>query len=299
MKWLAVSLIVDAETAEAVVEVLSRYVPQGVAVDQGDGGTSKMVTVRAYLEVDEFLEENKRKIEESLWHLGQISPIPEPEFSYIEDQDWTAAWKEKLQVLRLGKNIVVKPSWRDYVPVGDEVIIEMDPGRAFGTGLHPTTQLCVEALEELMEPGLRVLDLGTGTGVLALVAGKLGATEVLAVDLDSYAIVATRRNAKVNDLVQQIRPVQGSLAAVSGVYDVVMANILAPVIIKMSQEGLAARVRTGGVLVASGVLVEQKEMVSDALGRAGFQIVESRQIDDWVALIAKKLSPRLTATISK
>ena len=291
MEWLEVSVQVNPEAAEAVAEVLSRYAPQGVAIDLGtnDGEVINPVTVKAYLTVDEGIEANRKRVEEALWHLGQIwSVIPEPTFTPIADRDWAAGWKETIPVLRLGKRIVIKPSWRSYEPRQGEILLEMDPGLAFGTGLHPTTQLCIEAVEDLLRPEMRALDLGTGTGILALVAAKLGAAEVVAVDNDVDAVTVTRRNARANDVAHLIRPVHGSLPDISGTYDLVLANILAPVIVKMVESGLAARVRLGGAFVASGILVEQADEVAAALERAGLRVTERRERGDWVALIAKK-----------
>ncbi len=294
--WLEVSVVVDYEAAEAVAEVLSRYAPQGVAIDLGN--EAEVVTVKAYLIADETLEERQRKVEESLWHLGQIWPVPEPTFRSVLEEDWVGAWKDSIPVLKLGERIVVKPSWRNYDPAPDDVVLEMDPGLAFGTGLHPTTQLCVEALEGSVRPGMRVLDLGTGTGVLALIAAKLGAVEIVAVDNDVNAVVVARRNARHNDVAHAIRFVHGSLDDVSGAYELVVVNILAPVIIKMVAEGLVARVQTGGKLVTSGILEEQADEVREALQAAGLHIVSRRQKGDWVSLISKKaagLPPSLTS----
>ncbi|MBN1874153.1 MAG: 50S ribosomal protein L11 methyltransferase [Anaerolineae bacterium] len=283
-EWLEVSVAVDAETAEAVAEVLSRYIPQGVALDLGEG-EGEAVTVKAYLEVDEQVDVHRRQIEEALWHLGQITPIPPPGFSLIPDQDWTAGWKESIQVLHLGQHIVIKPSWRTYTPSTSETVLEMDPGLAFGTGLHPTTQLCVAALEELMVPGACVLDMGTGTGILAMVAAKLGAKQVLAVDTDAHAITATQRNARDNGIEHLLNVIHGSLQDVQGDYDVILANILAPVIIQMVQSGLAQHLRHSGILIVSGILEEQVAAVQTVLLEAGLKVIQTRQQGDWVALI--------------
>ena len=143
------------------------------------------MSVKAYLVADADLETRRHKVEEAIWHLHHIWPvIPEPTFRSIADQDWTAGWKESIPVMHLGARVVIKPSWRDYDPQPEEIVLEMDPGLAFGTGLHPTTQLCVAALEDFAQPGMHVLDLGTGTGILALVAAKLDVADVLAVDTE-------------------------------------------------------------------------------------------------------------------
>ncbi len=291
MEWLEVKLTVEAEAAEAVAEVLSRYAPQGVAIDLGTGSPAEHVTVRAFLACDETIAERQRQVEEGLWHLSQIWPMPAPTFTSIADQDWTASWRETLPVLHLGRRIVIKPSWRTYTPrpggpSTDEVILELDPGQAFGTGLHPTTQLCLEALENLIRPGMRVLDLGTGTGILALAAAKLVyPIEILAVDNDPNAVAVARRNARMNGVNASLRILHGSLGDVSGTYDLILANILAPIILEMAQTGLGARLRQEGRLIASGVLAEQQADVVGALRKNGLELLDVHQRGDWVALI--------------
>jgi ribosomal protein L11 methyltransferase len=290
-EWLEVSVRVPGEAAEAVSEVLSRYAPGGVAIDLGDENAelTQPVTVKAYVAVDDDVDAHRREIEVALAHLHHIwSVVPDPVFTRIEEQDWTAGWKARIPVLHLGEHVVIKPSWRTYTPHGDEVVLKMDPGLAFGTGLHPTTQLCVEALEDLLRPGMRVLDLGTGTGVLALVAAKLGAAEVLAVDHDVNAVAVTRRNIRANHATHKVRPMHGTLTDISGTYDLVLANLLAPIIIEMAETGLASRMRRGGVLVTSGILAEQVPEVTQALNACGLRVTDRRQRDTWVALVARK-----------
>ncbi len=289
MDWLEVSVETDREMAEAVSEVLSRYAPQGVALDLGDDPQSNRVIVRAYLADDGALESRKRQIEEALWHLGQIRPLPAPTFRLIADRDWTAGWKESIPILHIGQRIVIKPSWREYTPQAGEVVLELDPGLAFGTGLHPTTRLCLEALEREVADGMRILDLGSGTGILALAAAKLAQVEVLAVDNDQNAVVATRRNARRNGVSARVRPLHGSLADVSGTYDLILANLLAPILIRMAQDrGLATRLKPQGMLIASGVLVEQGDEVAAAFEANGLEVVERRREEDWLALIARR-----------
>jgi len=148
MEWLEVSVTVENEAAEVVAEVLSRYVYRGVAIEAGpEGWNAGPVVVKAYLPADDQLQATKRRIEEALWHLGQIRPIPAPTFRPVAEVDWAEAWKERLDVLRIGRHIVIRPSWRDYVPEPEDVVIQLDPGMAFGTGLHPTTQMCLVALQ--------------------------------------------------------------------------------------------------------------------------------------------------------
>lgn len=287
MEWLEVSVRVNQEAAEAVAEVFSRYAPQGVAFDLDDDG-GEWVTVKAYLAVDERIATRQRQVQEGLWHLSQIWPvIPEPSFRRVPDQDWTAAWKEQIPVLHLGKRIVVKPSWRTYHPAEGELVLELDPGIAFGTGLHPTTQLCVAALEMYLRPGDSVLDIGTGTGILAMVAAKLGAGHILAVDNDENAVVAARRNTAANGLAAGIELRHGSLVDVENRYDLIVANILASVITSMAEEGLADRLNEGGTLIASGILEEQASDVIQSLTCNGLQVTCCHHKEEWVALIIR------------
>lgn len=289
MEWLQVSVTVKNETAEAVAEVLSRYAPRGVVIEAGpDGWNAGPVIVRAYLPADDRLRANKRSVEEALWHLGQIQPIPAPTFHPIAEEDWAKAWKKQLKVLHIGQRIVIQPSWLDYTPAPGEIIIRLDPGMAFGTGLHPTTQMCLAALEELVNPGTHVLDLGAGSGILAIAAAKLGAGYVLAVDTDPIAVKTARDNVATNEVQETVKLAHGSLTDVTEDYDLVVVNILAKVIVEMAQQGLAKRVRPGGTLIAAGIISDQKPQVIAAIEQAGLTLTGQQWIDDWVCLTAER-----------
>lgn len=289
MEWLQVSVTVKNETAEAVAEVLSRYAPRGVVIEAGpDGWNAGPVIVRAYLPADDRLRANKRSVEEALWHLGQIQPIPAPTFHPIAEEDWAKAWKKQLKVLHIGQRIVIQPSWLDYTPAPGEIIIRLDPGMAFGTGLHPTTQMCLTSLEELVNPGTHVLDLGAGSGILAIAAAKLGAGYVLAVDTDPIAVKTARDNVATNEVQETVKLARGSLTNVTEDYDLVVVNILAKVIVEMAQQGLAKRVRPGGTLIAAGIIADQKPQVIAAMERAGLTLIGQQLIDDWVCLTAER-----------
>lgn len=289
MEWLEVSVTVENEAAEVVAEVLSRYAHRGVAIEAGpEGWNAGPVVVRAYLPVDDQLWDKKRRIEQAFWHLGQIRPVPAPAFRTVAEVDWAEAWKERLDVLRIGRHIVIRPSWRVYAPEPEDVVIELDPGMAFGTGLHPTTQMCLVALEELNPPGASVLDVGTGSGILAIAGAKLGAERVLAVDNDPVAVKTARDNVAANGVQDIVRVARGSLADVSGSYDLVVVNILAKVIVEMAHTGLATRVRAGGTLIATGIIDDQSAKVVAALEQNGLSLVEQRQVEDWVCLLAQR-----------
>lgn len=287
--WLEVSVTVENEVAEAVAEVFSRYAYRGVVIEAGPDGWNAEVIVRAYLPADDQLQANKRRIEEALWHLGQIRPVSAPTFHTVTEADWAEVWKERLNVLHVGRHIVIRPSWRDYAPAPGDIVIQLDPGMAFGTGLHPTTQMCLVALEELVCPGAEVLDLGTGSGILAIAAAMLGAGHVLAVDEDPIAVEAARDNVIVNGVQGIASVVCGSLTEVSGSYDLAVVNILARVIVEMVLGGLATRVRPGGILIAAGILAGQEPEVVTALKQNGFTLVERQQREDWVCLVVKRV----------
>jgi ribosomal protein L11 methyltransferase len=288
-EWLEVSVTVCSETAEAVAEVLSEYAyHRGVAIEvPPEPSPGDPVTVRAYLPVDDEIRARRRSVEESLWHLGQIMPIPEPAFRTVAEADWAEAWKEHMSVLHIGRCIVIKPSWKQYLPKDDEILVELDPGMAFGTGLHPTTRLCLVALEDLIQPGMEVLDLGTGSGILAIAAAKLGATRVLAVDKDPLAVQVARENVRANDVDGVVQVVDGGLEAVEGTYDLVVVNILARVIRELLAGGLVRHARSSAPLVLAGILEEQVLELNGAATQAGLLLAEQRQIDDWVCLVTQ------------
>ncbi len=291
MKWIQVSVSVSAEAAEAVADVLGRFAPGGVAIEvHGDSLiiADGPVTVKAYLPVGSDTPHVQQQLEEALWHLGQILPIPAPTFSDVVEADWADAWKEHFHPLRVGRRIVIKPTWREFDAAPDDIVIELDPGMAFGTGLHPTTQMCLEVVEEKVSPETQMLDLGTGSGILALAAAKLGAAAVLALDNDPVAVAAAQENVRRNGVEDRVTVVQGSLDQAANTYDLVVVNILAKVIMALAREGLAERIRPGGHWVTAGMIEPQVKEVEAALEATGLQVTAQRQISDWVTLIGLK-----------
>ena len=288
MSWLEASVQVDGEAAEAVSEVFNRYGRGGAVLStdfDDESGNTAVATVKTYLPLDEDGLETRQLIEEALWHLSQIYPLPAPEFRELAEDDWANAWKKHYHVLRIGQRIVIKPPWQEHERQPDEVVIELDPGMAFGTGLHPTTRMCLRALEEHLKPGAKVLDLGTGSGILSIAAAKLGAGSVLALDNDPLAVKAARANVQSSG-VQNIVTVQpGSLDKATEKFELVLVNILARVIIELVGQGLVDRVRPTGLLVAAGIIAEQEAKVATALREHGLDIVERRREKDWVTLV--------------
>jgi ribosomal protein L11 methyltransferase len=206
----------------------------------------------------------------------------------VAEKDWEEAWKKRLTVLRIGERIVIQPSWLDYDAGPEDVVIRLDPGMAFGTGLHPTTQICLRALEDFVQPGMEVLDLGTGSGVLAIAAAKLGAARVLAVDNDPQAVVVARRNVIDNGVGDRVQVREGSLLDISDYYDLVVVNILARVIVELIEEGLAEHLRPEAVLITAGITIDSASGVAAAFERGGLDLTDQRQQDDWISLLARR-----------
>src|SRR6185436_12087771 len=170
------------------------------------------VNVRAYLPADANLESTRAALEEALWHLGQILPLPSPKYQTVAEADWAEAWKVNFHPLRLGRRLMIVPAWLNPPLEPEDIPIRIDPGMAFGTGTHPTTQLCLAAIEKHLRPGQAVLDLGTGSGILSVAAAKLGAGPILALDIDAEAVRVARENTALNGVADRIQIEEGSLA---------------------------------------------------------------------------------------
>jgi len=305
MRWLEVTLTVNGEAAEAVADVLTRFAPEGVAIEatrlaiSPDTDLAQPIgdlLVRAYLPADEGLDARRAGLEQALWHLGQLLPLPAPVYRPVAESDWAESWKANFQPLRIGRRLMIIPAWLDPALEPGDIAIRLDPGMAFGTGTHPTTQLCLQAIERHLRPGQTMLDLGTGSGILAIAAAKLGASAVLALDVDDEAVRVAGDNTVANGVAEQVVVGAGSLAEVlAGQFGeewkgapLVVANILARVIVKLMGEGLGEIVAPGGLLVVSGILDSQAFEVIAALKAAGLQIAAQEHIEEWVAIIARK-----------
>jgi ribosomal protein L11 methyltransferase len=299
MNWLEVSLTVDGELAESVADVFARFAPNGVMTEQGvkyndaeDAGTpTGPITVRAYLEVNDQLEETRQKLEESLFYLGMIRPLPAPAYKQIADQNWMEAWKQYYKPILIGERLLILPAWMES-PNPERIAIKIDPGMAFGTGTHPTTQLCLELMEKVFDERQmsNVIDVGCGSGILSIAAIKLGAKTVLGVDIDAESIKNSRENADTNGVGEELILGMGSVNEIlEGRFafrkaTLVVANILAPVIIRLFDAGLADLIEESGSIVLSGILYEQEQSVIEAGQAKGLRLNERRQIGDWVAL---------------
>ncbi len=302
-RWLEVKIQCSGELAEALAEVLGRFVINGAVIESvtrfnphtQENLPTGEVQVFGYLSVDDRLESVRLKLEEALWHLGQIVPIPEPAFTFIHDEDWMAAWKQHYQPIAFGESLLVMPAW--MTPDSDEkrIVIKINPAMAFGTGTHPTTQLCLGLLERHCQPGGDVIDVGCGSGILSIAAIRLGAKRVLAVDIDDLSVKSTRENADLNEIEPNLLEIgKGSVEEIlTGRFafkhaPMVLVNILAPVIIRLFGDGLADLVSKDGKLLLSGLLDHQEEDIIQSAEANGFETVERLVDGDWVSLAMVK-----------
>jgi ribosomal protein L11 methyltransferase len=299
LNWLEIRLTVDGELAEAVADLLARYAPGGVAImalREGDQAAlpETPVAVCAYLPADETLEARRAAIEQGLWHLGMIQPLPAPAFRPIDEQDWAEAWKAHYHPIPIGRRLLILPAW---LPSPDDrrLPIVLDPGMAFGTGTHPSTQLSLAAIEDYLQPGDEMIDLGCGSGILSIAAARLGARHIRALDIDPLAVGIARENAERNGVAAQIAVSAGSLddllEAGAPTADLLAANILAPVLETMVRQGLSRAVRPGGALILAGILAEQAEALVKTCRRRGLDLIEQRASGEWRALVLKSKPP--------
>ncbi len=301
MDWIEISLSVDGEAAEAVAELLQRYGHQGVSIEQegippdqwddGEAEPAQRMTIRAYIPDDPRAADLKGQLETALGHMNMMYPMPTPTYNIVKETDWAEAWKSHYQPVRVGKRLFIRPLWIETETAPDDILIALDPGMAFGTGTHPTTQLCLAALEECVQPGVKVLDLGCGSGILSIGAAKLGAVRVLALDIDPIAVKITGENAEQNGVADKITVQEGSLENLitsARRFDLVVVNILARVIIAMCDQHLGDTVRPGGTALFSGIIAEQADDVEAALRKTGLEPYARRQDSDWVLIEAKR-----------
>jgi ribosomal protein L11 methyltransferase len=310
MNWIEISVQADGEAAEAVSGLFNRLNSrpdgQGGAVTEVGGfdlvgeDHHPTVVVKTYLPADAAeTPDIQRQIEEGLWYLGRIYPLGEIRVRPLAEEDWANAWKASYRPLHIGRRFWIVPAWeRESVPLGpDDLPIILDPGMAFGTGLHPSTQLCLMALEDAARPGERVLDAGCGSGILSVGAVRLGAGQVDAFDIDPIAVRATEENASPNALPIPIHVIASAGPDESAfwrdkngarqAWDVILVNILPHVIISLLEAGLHTHLAPGGRMILAGIIEEREPEVRAALVEHGLVVIRKRGLGDWVALVVE------------
>lgn len=250
------------------------------------------VILKAYLPMNSFLGETVEQIKQAINQLLVYDidiGLNEITLSEVNEEQWSTAWKKYYKPVKVSEKITITPTWEDYEPVSsDEIIIELDPGMAFGTGTHPTTVLSLQALEKYMGQHQTVTDVGTGSGVLSVASALLGAKEVFAYDLDEVAVRSAKINAKINKVADQITCKQNNLLShVAHQSDVIVANILAEIILRFEKDAYD-RLKPGGIFITSGIIQAKKQTVKQALEDVGFEILEVNQMEDWISIIARK-----------
>lgn len=290
--WAEVTCEVPAAMVDLLADFLVELSGNGVSIDNLELDTFSLdtveeqpvKTVRAYFAPDDDLEGKLTALNQFLREhgpaYGDAAPPP-PAVSTIREEDWATGWRQHFTPTRIGRRLVIKPTWEPFAPEPGDVVIELDPGMAFGTGTHPTTRLCLEALEKLGRTG-DVLDVGTGSGILAMAAARLGANRVVGTDIDPDAVEVARENCAMNGVTVEL--VTTPLAEIPGRFGVVLANILAEDLVRMAAD-LTAKVAPGGALILSGILVEREAYVIDGFAPTGLTLAETTREGEWSCLL--------------
>lgn len=313
MKWSEISIHTTNEAIEPISHILHEAGASGVVIEDPfeltkeredrfgeiyqlnpDDYPVEGVIVKAYLPVNSFLGETVEAIKESINNLILYDidvGLNTVTISEVNEEEWATAWKKYYNPVKISERFTIVPTWEIYEPVSsDELIIELDPGMAFGTGTHPTTVMCIQALERTVKQGNRVIDVGTGSGVLSIAAAMLGAQEIQAYDLDEVAVTQAKLNIKLNKVSDIVTVSQNNLLddVEEGAADVIVANILAEVIVRFTDDA-ARTLKPGGFFITSGIIQQKKELVKEALVSSGFEIVETILMEDWVAIISRRV----------
>lgn len=323
MLWHEITVHTTEEAVEAISNFMNELGAGGVSIEESGTLNKERDTsfgtwydkplnsipegraeIKGYFSEDLKSEELMKALETflaALPELGIDTGNPKTEAAMVNDEDWADAWKKYFKPVRISKRLTVKPTWEEYTPSDDEIILELDPGMAFGTGTHATTSLCLQVLEDVVKPGMDVIDVGTGSGILSIAAAKLGARHVLAVDLDPVSVSSAKQNRDLNGLEDRITVFLSDLLGVLKTNEsdknanlgvkipvqVVVANILAEIIL-LFVDDVYNVLEVGGHYVASGIIQSKEAAVESAFAGAGFTIVEKRYEGEWVAIVARK-----------
>ncbi len=308
MKWAEISIQTSHEATEAVAEIFHELGASGVLIEDPElvndyihsgawdytdiplAEETDTVTVKAWLPTDEDLP---NKLEQLRLHMDELSQFLDKgsgtiNCCEIQDEDWANNWKQYFHPEKIGERIVVKPSWEDYTPINDEIVIELDPGMAFGTGTHATTSMCIQLLEEYIKPDMKVFDVGTGSGILAIAAAKLGAGEIQAADYDPVAVEVAKENIAENKENGHIAIFQSDLLKnMTGSADVIIANIIADIIIRMFDD-VDTKLNPHGVILTSGIIADRIPEVIEKAERQGFVVDKMNEKSGWAAIIFRR-----------
>lgn len=287
MEWQEISVKTESEAVEAIAEVFYRLGAGGVVIEDKDTHKVPYSVVKGYLPVNQELpgklDELKDEIAEIAGRMGK-DPYEVAQVT-VNEEDWANSWKKYFKPLRIGKSIVIRPTWETYAPLENDLVLDIDPGMAFGTGSHATTGLCVRFLESHIKKGMQVLDVGTGTGILAMCAAKLGASEVWAVDNDPVAVKVAEENITLNNLGNTVNVAQHDLLnGVAVKADLIVANIIAEIILKLIVQ-VPECLKPGGIFIASGIISERKNEIIKKAMTLNYELLEEKEEEDWAALV--------------
>ncbi len=307
MKWLEVKVTTSVEAEEAITNIMHEIGAGGVVIE--DPNDLKMLNDDSEWDyVDPDMIVNSDKVVISAYFplmpntVDKVSIIKDRimglkeynldigdftfETSEVDDNDWANSWKKYYKPFKIGKRVVIKPSWEDYTPLENDIVVELDPGMAFGTGSHETTKMCIEFLEDNVKPNDVVFDVGCGTGILSIVSSKLGAKKVYAVDLDDVAIKVASLNVKLNNL-NNVEVLKSDLLhELTGKADLIVANIIADIIIKATYD-IHEKLNENGIFISSGIIKDRKDDVLDAISKY-FDIIDIKEDGEWIAILSRK-----------
>ena len=302
MSWTQIRVECELSDLDTVTAVMS-MVDNGLMIEDYSDVTEGMNAIYGELLDEEIINKDKTKAAVSVY-LSEERNAPETvymlqtrfaalelkvtiETKGLNETDWANCWKKYYKPVKIGKRVVIVPMWEEYQPKADDVVVRMDPGMAFGTGTHETTALCAELIEKYINEGVRALDVGTGSGILAILASKLGASEIDALDIDANSVRVARENCEQNGVTNVSCRQSDLIASASGKYDFISANIVADIIIRMA-ENVSDFLKDDGILVVSGIIEPQAEQVVSVFDSKGFALIDKMDKNDWNAFVFKK-----------
>ena len=310
MKWTEVKVKTRPENEDIISHILYEEGAAGLAIEDPDDIEKMLkkkkdwdfvdsslidvekgiIFIKAYFPDSDELINTIQRIRENI----EVKPKTLGEDSYgkvvlkeVNDEDWAESWKKYYKPTKIGESIVIKPTWEEYDLREDEVMVELDPGMAFGTGTHETTYLCIETLEKFVKEGFNIYDIGCGSGILSIVAAKLGAEKVVGVDLDPVCIDVSKKNIDLNGVEDRVRVVEGNLLdVVDEKVDLIVSNIIAEIIVTMTKD-LKRFLKKDGIFIASGIILDKESLVLDSLRENGFEVLEVNRKNEWLSIVSR------------